>query len=75
MGNKHAVCDLYEQSEDIIKKFEDLAFLKLWEKGKIKCCGGGHPGKGKHKKLFERTACDMYEAHKRKMKKKSDKSK
>lgn len=70
MRNKHVDCDLYKQSEDIIKRFEDEAFIKLAEKGKIECCGG-HPGRGKHKRLFERTACDMYEAHKRK----SDKSK
>lgn len=68
-------CNLYKQSEDIIKKYEDLAFLKLWEKGIIDCCNGGHPRKGKHKLLFERTVCDMYEADERKKKRKSDKSK
>ena len=75
MRNKHVICDLYRQPEEVIKLFEDLAFLELYEKGKIDCCAGKHPSRGKHKKLFERTVCDMYEAHKRKTKKKSDKSK
>lgn len=63
---KDTPCDIYEQSEDVVKKYEDLAFLKLANDGKIECCGGGHPAFGRKRKLFLRTLCDLYEADKRK---------
>lgn len=56
-------CDLYKQSEEVIKKYEDKAFIELALSHIIPCCGG-HPGEGKHKKLFYRTACSLYEADK-----------
>jgi hypothetical protein len=73
-------CDLYKQPDDVIKEYEDRAFVEMMLNNLIPCCGG-HPGEGKHKKLFYRTACEMYEADKRekekprRLKKKSDKSK
>jgi len=70
MGKNVGDCDLYKQPEEVIKEYEDKAFLLLAKTGKIDCCGGGHPRDGRHKKMFERTVCDMYEADKRKKKRK-----
>lgn len=78
MQKRTSLCDLYKQPYDpVIKEYEDKAFLYLAEKGLIECCGG-HPRFGRRKKLFIKTACDMYEQDKQKQakgKRKSDKFK
>jgi len=70
-------CDLYKQSyEEVVKLYEDKAFMYLASIGKISCCGGNHPRFGRHKKLFIRTACDMYaEDMENQKRRKSDKFK
>lgn len=62
---KDVHCDLYSQSEEVIKTYEDLAFMELINLGKLDCCNEGHPRFGRHAKLFIRTACNIYERDKR----------
>jgi len=76
MRKTHFVCDLYKQSEEVIKKYEDMAFLELSIAGVLPCCMNSHPRESRYKKKFERTACDMYESETQKHKRgKSDKFK
>lgn len=57
---RKVITDLYLETQEIIDKYEDMAFVKLSMNGDIPCCIGVHPRETRHYKKVKLEAQRMY---------------